>query len=491
MLFNSMAFAIFMPIVFCIYWALPHKYRWAVLLVSSYYFYMSWNAKYVFLILFTTLVSYGAALLIDKANSQATKKGLLAGSLTICFLVLFIFKYLGFAFDTLSALFGLFAIDLGEFTLKLMLPVGISFYTFQTVGYVVDVYKGKIKPERHLGKYATFVSFFPQLVAGPIERTSNLLPQIDSKKEFDYNKATYGIKLMAWGFFKKMVVADGMSPYADVVFANVKGYTGFSLMMAMFLFTIQIYCDFSGYSDIAIGSAKLLGVDLMTNFKSPYFSTSIKEFWSRWHISLSTWFRDYVYIPLGGNRVGSFRHKLNLLITFLVSGLWHGANWTFVLWGGIHGAIQVLETGVAKLLKKESSTKEVSSNTGIINAILWWVKVLVVFLIASIAWVFFRAGTISDAFYVLKNMLVGVMSPVAYVRDGMNAIGVTGTIMVHFVFCTIVLGIYDYISLKMDVINAVSSKSLIARWIFYIGLIVMIMMLKPAVNSSQFIYFQF
>ena len=288
MLFNSLAFAVFLPIVFIAYWAVPHKFRWPILLVSSYYFYMSWNPEYVVLIFLTTAVSYGAALGIERAPKA--KKWILLLALGICLGVLFVFKYFNFFSASVTGLLSLLAIPMHPVTVSLLLPVGISFYTFQTLSYVIDVYRGEIPAERNFGVYAAFVSFFPQLVAGPIERTGNLLPQITSRKTFDYQKASYGLKLMAWGFFKKLAVADVLGKYVDAAYGSLELCTGFDLFAAIFFFTIQIYCDFSGYSDIAIGTAKLLGIDLMTNFKSPYFSLSIKEFFSRWHISLSTLF---------------------------------------------------------------------------------------------------------------------------------------------------------------------------------------------------------
>jgi len=295
---------------------------------------MSWNPKYIVLIFMTTVVSYITAIFIEKSESINVKRIYLIIALFVCFGILFIFKYFNFVLNSVTGIFQCLRIPLHPVTLNLLLPVGISFYTFQTLSYVIDVYKGHVKAEHHFGHYATFISFFPQLVAGPIERTENLLPQIKREHIFEYEKATYGLKLMAWGYFKKLAVADVLAGYVDVIYNSPKEFTGFAFLIATFFFTIQIYCDFSGYSDIAVGTAKLLGIDLMANFKSPYFSSSIKEFWSRWHVSLSTWFRDYVYIPLGGNRKGLLRRNFNVLITFLVSGLWHGANWTFILWGG-------------------------------------------------------------------------------------------------------------------------------------------------------------
>lgn len=334
MLFNSFAFAVFLPIVFVIYWALPHKFRWVLVLAASYYFYASWNAKYIFLILFTTVISYIAARLLEVANSRKKKRGILIGTVFLCLGILFFFKYFNFFIESVTAFLSLFSIQVSPVLLDILLPVGISFYTFQTLSYVIDVYKGNAPAEHHFGYYAAYISFFPQLVAGPIERTGNLLPQIKEEHKFDYYQATYGLKLMAWGYFKKVVIADTLSQYVSIVYDSPLEFHGFALILASVFFSIQIYCDFSGYSDIAVGTARLLGINLMTNFKSPYFSQSVKEFWSRWHISLSTWFRDYVYIPMGGNRVGKAHYIFNLLTTFLVSGLWHGANWTFLLWGG-------------------------------------------------------------------------------------------------------------------------------------------------------------
>lgn len=352
MLFNSLTFAIFLLIVFIVYWALPHKYRWLVLLIASYYFYACWSPKYVVLILISTIPTYIAAILLEREESLLRRKFILTATLLVCLGLLFFFKYFNFVSGSISELLILFSVRPQPVTLNILLPIGISFYTFQSLGYVIDVYRGKVHPEHHFGIYATFISFFPQLVSGPIGRADSLLPQIKSKKSFQYSEATYGLKLMAWGFFKKLAIADVVAQYVDTSYASLRTCSGFDLLIVVFFFTIQIYCDFSGYSDIVIGTAKLMGINLMTNFKSPYFSKSIKEFWSRWHISLSTWFRDYVYIPLGGNRCSKPKHYLNLMITFLASGLWHGANWTFVAWGGIHGLAQVMEASFVK--KKEN-----------------------------------------------------------------------------------------------------------------------------------------
>lgn len=478
MLFNSLSFAIFLPIVFILYWVFPHRFRWLILLIASYYFYMSWNIKYVVLILATTLISYVTALLLEKTDNLKVKRVLLALAATISLGILFFFKYFNFFQENVIALLNAFAIQLHPTTLKLLLPVGISFYTFQTLSYVIDVYKGTISAERHFGKYAAFISFFPQLVAGPIERTSNLLPQIKAEHHFDYNKASYGMKLMVWGFFKKLVIADVFAGYVDAVYNSPHAFKGFSLVLATFLFTIQIYCDFSGYSDIAIGCAKLLDIDLMQNFNSPYFSASIKEFWSRWHISLSTWFRDYVYIPLGGNRKGKFRTNLNLILTFLVSGLWHGANWTFVIWGGIHGILQVIE----KAFFKNSTVRKFSFT--------WFLRVILVFFLCSFAWIFFRANTLAEANLIIANLFYGCTNPVQYFLNGFYDIGLSMETLFIPAISLLILGLYDFFSLKTDVIQWISSRNIMIRYSIYFAMLIFIMLFKSSAEAA-FVYFQF
>lgn len=479
MLFNSLTFAVFLPIVFAAYWLLPHRFRWILLLAASYYFYMSWNVKYVVLILLTTVVSYLAAIGIEHSRTTRQKKCWLAGAAVISLGILFVFKYFNFAMDSLAAVMGMLAIPMHPVTLKLLLPVGISFYTFQTLSYVVDVYRGECAAEKHFGMYALFVSFFPQLVAGPIERTTNLLPQLKREQTFSYSKASYGLKLMAWGFFKKIVVADTLAVYVNNVYGNLSSHTGLSLIVASVFFAFQIYCDFSGYSDIAIGVSKLLGIDLMQNFRSPYFSGSVKEFWSRWHISLSTWFRDYVYIPLGGNRCGKLRHKLNLLITFLVSGLWHGANWTYVIWGGLHGLVQIVETTVRpKKTQVSRGWKQVLS-------------VLLVFVFTTAAWVFFRAENLSDAIYVFLHAFDHITSPVQYVMQGLTGMALTVLSCFEILLMLAVLLLFDFFSLKRDTIMRISEMKPVLRWTIYVVFLLLMLYLLPTNPSGQFIYFQF
>ena len=474
MLFNSLSYAIFLPLVFIIYWLLPNKYRWILLLIASYYFYMSWNAKYVFLIFITTFTSYLCAILIEKNREH--KKLILTLTLLVCLGILFVFKYFNFFFESINYLLGN---KLHSISLNLLLPVGISFYTFQTLSYCIDVYRGNIKAEKHFGYYATFVSFFPQLVAGPIERPDNLLPQLRKEKEFDYNKAVYGLKLMAVGFFKKIVVADNLAYYVDMVYNDLSYYQGFALVLAAFFFTIQIYCDFSGYSDIAKGSAKLLNIDLMDNFKTPYFSTTIKEFWSRWHISLSSWFKDYVYIPLGGNRCSKLRHYFNLLATFLVSGLWHGANITFVIWGGIHGLLQILED----IFHIKKNTKTYSFT--------WFIRVILIFILMSITWVFFRASNLHDALYIFRHMFDGITNLRSYIVSGLYSFGVKAPYLLTMLAIYLIpLFIIDYINVKYDALTILNNKPKAIRYLAYFILLLMILLLHY-VGEVNFIYFQF
>ena len=477
MLFNSLSYAIFLPLVFIIYWLLPHKYRWILLFIASYYFYMSWNAKYVFLIFFTTFISYLAAILIEKY--QHKKKLILSLSIIICIGILVFFKYLNFFFEIINEILNLINIQNNKIVLNILLPVGISFYTFQTLSYVIDVYRGNIKAEKHFGYYATFVSFFPQLVAGPIERPENLLPQLKKEKQFDYNNAILGLKIMAYGFFKKIVVADNLAFYVDKVYNNLPYYQGFSLLLAAIFFSIEIYCDFSGYSDIAKGSAYLLNIELMDNFKAPYFSTNIKEFWSKWHISLSSWFKDYIYIPLGGNRCSKIKHHSNLFITFLISGLWHGANITFVIWGGLNGLLQIFED-----IFNIKKIKNVYSP-------LWFIKVIITFTIMTLTWIFFRAQNINEAIYVFNNMFIGIDNFKNYIVSGLYSFDVTPlNLIIHLIIYLVPLTIIDCLSVKYNVIELINKKPTIVRYSLYFSLVIVVLLLHY-VGEVNFIYFQF
>ncbi|MBQ7547076.1 MAG: MBOAT family protein [Clostridia bacterium] len=479
MLFNSIQFALFLPIVFALYWLTPQRFRWALLLAASYYFYMSWNAKYIVLILLTTGVSYLAGRLLETCAQKRRKKLIVSLTLIVCLGVLFVFKYFGFFWDALTQALHRFAVPLHPLTLQLVLPVGISFYTFQTLGYVIDVYRGDVPAERHFGKYAAFIAFFPQLVAGPIERTGNLLPQIRDPRPFDYARAVDGMQRMAWGFYKKMVVADNLARYVDRVYADVFQFKGLSLVLASVLFAFQIYCDFSGYSDIAIGCAKLLGVDLAENFRRPYLSASIREFWSRWHISLSTWFRDYLYIPLGGNRVGKVRHWLNLLATFLVSGLWHGANWTFLVWGGVHGAAQIAENALHLVPKKPPRG---------------WrrcVRIALVVAFTTAAWVFFRADSIGGALHVFRHALDGITAPYTYLYNGFLGVGMSpGELRTALLVYLLPLIVLEIVSEKIPLCERLRRCKAPVRHIVY-ALLVLLVLFFHATGEVSFVYFQF
>lgn len=477
MLFNSLSFAIFLPIVFGLYWALPHKFRWIVLLLSSCYFYMSWNVKYIVLILFTTIISYMSAIVLERFPRY--KRWMLGGTLVSSLGILFTFKYFNFASESICRICEALSIPVHPVTLKLMLPVGISFYTFQTLSYVLDVYHGTMKAEHHFGKYAAFVTFFPQLVAGPIERAENLLPQISGKHVFNYGQAVYGMKLITWGMFKKVVIADNFAVYVDLIYNNIRLYRGFSLVAATVMFAFQIYCDFSGYSDIAMGTAKLFGIDLMSNFRSPYFSATIKEFWGRWHISLSTWFRDYIYIPLGGNRKGTARQYSNLMVTFLASGLWHGANWTFFMWGGIYGFLQITENILR--IKTDKYRK---------HGLRWWLSVIGVFILVCFCWIFFRAADLRDALYIIGHMLDGAGNVKNYILQGYTDMQMHKTAVVHLFFPLLLLLFFDYASLKRDVLQMTGRMPGICRWGLYYAVVMLIIVLGNF-GSSQFVYFQF
>ena len=395
MVFNSFAFLLFFPIFLILYRVLPLKVRWIMMLVLSYVFYMGWQADLLYLILFTTAVSYVCAIMIEKYEGRrGVQKAYMLTAVIASLAVLFFFKYFNFVSENVTALLSSFGLGVSDFTLDLILPVGISFYTFQTLSYVIDVYRGTMPAERHFGYYALYVSFFPQLVAGPIERPENLLPQLKSKNPFTVNDTAMGLKFMLVGFFKKIVIADQVAVIVNTVYNNVSGdeVNGFTVLIATLLFAVQIYCDFSGYTDIAIGCSRILGIKLMQNFNDPYSATSIKDFWRRWHISLTSWFTDYVYIPLGGSRCKKWRHLLNILIVFLLSGIWHGAAWTYIIWGVTHGVYQIVGNLIAKP-KERLITKMGLTNSSLGVKIF---NTVVTFLLVSLAWMIFRANSLSE-----------------------------------------------------------------------------------------------
>lgn len=402
MIFNSLEFAFFLPIVFILYWCLNNnlKAQNIFLLLSSYFFYGWWDWRFLLLIVFSSFTDFIIGISISKASYVHHKKILLALSLIVNLGILGFFKYYNFFLESFVDAFSLFGQTLNPTTLQIILPVGISFYTFQTLSYTIDVYQQKLKPTKDIISFFTYVSFFPQLVAGPIERAVNLLPQFKRKRNFQYSEAVAGVNLIIYGLFKKIVVADRLAIYVNQVFNDLDNASTISTFLAIIFFSFQIYCDFSGYSDIARGISKLLGFDLMLNFNRPYFSKSIAEFWKRWHISLSTWFRDYLYIPLGGNRTKKVFWYSNLFIVFLVSGFWHGASWTFIIWGGLHGFFQVaaiITKDFRNSILKKFRITETNMFLGIFN-------ILSVYLLVSFAWIFFRANTVDEAFQVISNL---------------------------------------------------------------------------------------
>ena len=396
MLFNSYAFFVFLGTVLIIHFSLPQRWRNVFLLVASYWFYMQWRWEFGLLLAAQTLINYCCARAVAGSSDRRRAKGFVALAALLSFGMLGYYKYFNFFNDSFRELFLKLGIDYLVPHLNILLPVGISFYTFQAFGYTMDVYRKQCEPERNLIRFALFTAFFPQLAAGPIGRAPALLPQLRREMRLEVGNLTTGIQLIIWGLFKKVVIADRLALYVDSAYAAPGNCSGATLLLASYLFAVQIYCDFSGYSDIAIGSAKLLGYDLMQNFNLPYFSRNISEFWKRWHISLTRWFRDYLYIPLGGNRVSRFRWGVNIMIVFLISGLWHGASWTFVIWGGLHGIYYFIEA----LLKRLFPEREEHAQSRGRN----WLKILVTFHAVVFAWIFFRAASFSDALTVIGRI---------------------------------------------------------------------------------------
>jgi len=403
MLFNSLQFLVFFPTVVGLHFALPHRFRWALLLVASYVFYMAWEPGYAVLIATSTLVDYIAGIRMGRTPALQRRRGYLLFSLCTNLGLLFFFKYYNFFGDTLRPLLALAGWEVYLPHSRFLLPVGISFYTFQTLSYTIEVYRGNQAPERHLGRFALYVAFFPQLVAGPIERAQNLLPQLRTGHDFDYARVTDGLKLMLWGLFKKVVVADRLAFAIEHVYGAPEGQPGPVLCLATLFFAFQIYCDFSGYTDIAIGAAQVLGVRLMENFRQPYFAVSIADFWRRWHISLSSWFRDYLYIALGGNRVTVPRWCWNIAVVFLLSGLWHGANWTFVIWGLLHGSFLIVGRFTGGLRGRVAAACGLEKTPRLTQGL----QVLMTFGLVCFAWIFFRADSLRDALYVAGHLPTG------------------------------------------------------------------------------------
>jgi len=479
MLFNSINFAIFLPIVFILYWFVTKgnlRLQNILLLVSSYFFYACWDWRFMFLLIFSTLLDYFTGIKIHEATKQVKKIFWLWLSISVNLGFLGVFKYYNFFSESFSNGLSLLGFRANFGTLQVILPVGISFYTFHGLSYVIDLYKNRIKPERNFIDYSLFVSFFPLLVAGPIERATHLLPQILKKREFDYSKAVDGLRQILWGLFKKIVIADNCATYVNQIFGSYETQTGSTLLLGAILFAFQIYCDFSGYSDIALGTARLFGIELLRNFAFPYFSRDIAEFWRRWHISLTTWFRDYLYIPLGGSRGGKWQAIRNTFIIFLVSGFWHGANWTFLVWGAFHA---LLFLPLLLLQKNRKNTNSVAEGRLFPN-LKELMQMTLTFILVVVGWIFFRAETLGKAFdYIARLFDKSLLTIPTY------TVGLSKTIL----FIIVLISVEWLQRNKRHGLELSSINNHFVKWSFYYVLIAII--LEFGANSQSFIYFQF
>lgn len=471
MLFNSVEFLLFFPIVTALFYLLPHRYRWIHLLLSSCVFYMFFIPQYIFILFTTILIDYVAAIWIEKTNNEIRKTYLIISIISTC-LVLFVFKYFDFFNQNMVFLSHKFGFFYPEKILKFILPIGLSFHTFQSLSYVIEVYKGNQKAEKHFGIYSLYVMFYPQLVTGPIERPQNLLVQLREEKKYDYSNLSQGLRLILFGLFIKMVVADNIAVYVDQIYANPSEFNTFSILKGLFFYSFQIYCDFLGYSTIAVGCAKSMGYNLMDNFKTPYLSKNIGEFWQRWHISLSSWFRDYVYFSLGGNRVKVQRWMINILIVFILSGLWHGANWTFVLWGFAHGIVYIFENLFNRLFKiGKISNKLLQTTTSFLN-------VLKTFIIVSFIWILFRATDIQQVKVIFKALLNNFR-----ITDNFSVEPRIWLLLGLFIIIDILL-----FNSRFDL--WCNKRNSIVRWSLY-SIMIFLIIAFSSVNNFPFIYFQF
>lgn len=486
MLFNSIQFLFFFVIVMAMYFAFPYRFRWVLLLAASYYFYMTTKPGFIVFILLSTFITYYAGIQMGKKESKSERKKFLLLGLLFNLGLLFLLKYYNFFGDSMNGLFTRLQIGYKIPALHLLLPIGISFYTFKSLSYSIDVYRGEQPPEKHLGHFALYVAFFPQLLAGPIERATRFLPQVHEKFDFDYSRVTKGFRLMLWGLFQKMVIADNLALLVDAVYNDPTHYQGISLVLATFFFAFQIYCDFSGYSDIAIGAAQVLGYKTMENFNRPYFSGSVPEFWRRWHISLSTWFRDYLYISMGGNRVSIPRWYFNLFIVMLICGVWHGANWTFLMWGGLHGLYLVSSVFTQKVRRKLHEAIGLDR----VPRLHHFLKVVVTFSLVCFAWIFFRANRISDAFYIISHLPTGLES-LLRVRGWKETpfLAFKFELMIA-IFSVALLILVHWIERRGPIVEKLSERPVWLRWSIYYGTVLSILLFGN-LGFKQFIYFQF
>jgi len=479
MLFNSVPFIFFFIGVVTCYFAMPHRYRWLMLLAASYYFYMCWKPEYVVLILFTTTVDFLVARKIAAVKDPGHRRKYLYICLVSNLSILFGFKYFNFVSQSVTEALAQVNVFVEAPVFHALLPVGISFYTFQSLSYVLDVYRGKTEAEQHFGYYALYVSFWPQLVAGPIERSWHLLPQLRQRYSFSAERVTSGLRLMLSGMFKKVVIADQMAVFVNRAYNHPDAQTGAVLAVATVFFAIQIYCDFSGYTDVARGAARVMGYDLMENFRAPYLASSIHDFWRRWHISLSTWFRDYLYIPLGGNRKGRLRWNINLLTTFFISGLWHGANWTFVIWGVLHGCYLVIEN----FCKQPGNYSVVQSTTKGRQQVLLIVRTALTFVLVCFAWIFFRANSLHDASHIISK-IVGTNLP------EIIALANLGTMLLPAAL-TLLLFAADIAARNKPLEDCIATWPTVLRWTYYTAGLWAIAISAVFGVQQQFIYFQF
>ncbi|WP_300673826.1 MBOAT family O-acyltransferase [Soonwooa sp.] len=480
MLFNSISFAIFLPIVFALYWIFRKnmKLQNLILLVASYYFYACWDWRFMFLLMFSTFLDYYSGIKIEEAKSKKLKTFWLTLSIGINLGFLGFFKYYNFFAHSMTEFLNGFGLNVHPWTLNIILPVGISFYTFHGLSYIIDIYKDRIKAERNIVDYSVFVSFFPLLVAGPIERATHLLPQIKKVRVFNYPMAVDGMRQILWGLFKKMVIADNCAIYANEIFANPAAHSGSNLVLGAIYFTFQIYGDFSGYSDIALGVAKLFGINLLKNFNYPYFSRDIAEFWRRWHISLSTWFRDYLYIPLGGSKGGNWMRIRNTFIIFIVSGFWHGANWTFIFWGFLN-ALFIMPSIV---LKTNRNNLEIVAEDRMLPTFRELFNMIITFGLTVFAWIFFRANSVTHAF----EYIGGIFNKSLFQFPQLKKSALATLILIAFLLIVEWIGRRNNYGIEKLLLN---QKRWI-RWCFY-AFIIMLIALFLQTHESPFIYFQF
>jgi len=482
MLFNSLNFAIFLPIVFTLYWFATKgnlRLQNILLLVSSYFFYACWDWRFMFLLIFSTLLDYFTGIKIHEATNQRKKLFWLWLSIGINLGFLGVFKYYNFFAESFADGLSLLGFKANLGSLQLILPVGISFYTFHGLSYVIDIYKNRIKPERNFIDYSVFVSFFPLLVAGPIERATHLLPQILKKREFNYSKAVDGLRQILWGLFKKIVIADNCAEYANTIFNNSADYSGSTLVLGALFFTFQIYCDFSGYSDIALGTARLFGIDLLRNFAFPYFSRDIAEFWRRWHISLSSWFKDYLYIPLGGSKGGMWKKIRNTFIIFLVSGFWHGANWTFIVWGFLN-ALYIMPSIV---FNTHRNNLDIVARGKYLPTVKEFFDIGITFSLTVFAWIFFRAANVTHAFSYISEIFSKSVFTIPSFGGGKMAV-IISLILLLFIIIEWLGREHQYAIAHLG-----NNWPRAIRWSFYLGIVSSLFLFTG--KEQVFIYFQF